>query len=319
MAKPVERAAVVGAGVIGSGWAARFLGAGLDVAAWDPAPNAESKARAAIDAAWPAMSRRGLARGASPSRLAFHANLDDCVRNADFVQESAPEREALKQELLAEIDAANPTAIVASSTSGLLPTVLSARMTRPGRMLVGHPFNPVYLLPLVELVGGERTAPGTIESAAAFYKSIGMRPLPVRKEIVGFIADRLMEALWREALWLVNDDVATTEEVDAAVVYGCGLRWSLMGTFLTFHLAGGEGGMRHMLHQFGPALKLPWTRLVAPELTDELIDKVADGCEEQADGRSIRELEARRDDFLVELLALVQKYWPEAEGRPGRL
>ena len=146
-----------------------------------------------------------------------------------------------------------------------------------------------------------------------------MRPLPVRKEIVGFIADRLMEALWREALWLVNDDVATTEEIDAAVVYGCGLRWALMGTFLTFHLAGGEGGMRHMLHQFGPALKLPWTRLVAPELTDLLIDKVAQGCEDQAAGRSIKELEARRDDFLVELLALVQKYWPEAEGRPGRL
>jgi carnitine 3-dehydrogenase len=319
MASTIERVAIVGAGVIGSGWAARFLGAGLDVAAWDPAPNAESKARATIDAAWPAMSRRGLAPGASPSRLTFHAKLKDCVENADFVQESAPERETLKQDLLADIDAGNPTAIVASSTSGLLPTLLSAKMSRPERMLVGHPFNPVYLLPLVELVGGERTAPGTIESAAAFYQSIGMRPLPVRKEIVGFVADRLMEALWREALWLVNDDVATTEEVDAAVVYGCGLRWSLMGTFLTFHLAGGEGGVRHMLHQFGPALKLPWTRLVAPELTDELIDKVADGCEEQAAGRSIRELEARRDDFLVELLALVQKYWPEAKGRPGRL
>jgi carnitine 3-dehydrogenase len=319
MAKPVERTAVVGAGVIGSGWAARFLGAGLDVAAWDPAPNAESKARAAIDAAWPAMSRCGLAPGASPSRLTFHAELKGCVADADFIQESAPERETLKQDLLAEIDAANPTAIIASSTSGLLPTLLSAKMSRPERMLVGHPFNPVYLLPLVELVAGERTAAATIDRAAALYKSIGMRPLVVRKEIVGFIADRLMEALWREALWLVNDDVATTEEVDAAVVYGCGLRWSLMGTFLTFHLAGGEGGMRHMLHQFGPALKLPWTRLVAPELTDELIDKVADGCAEQAAGRSIRELEARRDDFLVELLALVQKYWPEAEGRPGRL
>jgi carnitine 3-dehydrogenase len=319
MAKPVERAAVVGAGVIGSGWAARFLGVGLDVAAWDPAPNAERKARAAIDAAWPAMNHRGVALGASPSRLTFHARLEDCVVGADFVQESAPERETLKQDLLGEIDAANPTAVVASSTSGLLPSIRSVKMSRPERMLVGHPFNPVYLLPLVELVGGERTDPATIDSAAAFYKSIGMRPLPVRKEIVGFIADRLMEALWREALWLVNDDVATTEEVDAAVVYGCGLRWSLMGTFLTFHLAGGEGGMRHMLHQFGPALKLPWTRLVAPELTDDLIDKVADGCEKQAAGRPIRELEARRDDFLVELLALVQKYWPEAEGLPGRL
>ena len=319
MAKPVERVAVVGAGVIGSGWAARFLGAGLDVAAWDPSPDARDKAMASIEGAWAAMSRRGLAASASPSRLAFFETVEECVARADFIQENAPERETLKQDLLARIDAANPNAIVASSTSGLLPTVLSARMARPERMLVGHPFNPVYLLPLVELVGGEKTAQATIDGAADFYRSLGMRPLPVRKEIEGFVADRLMEALWREALWLVNDDVATTEEIDAAVVYGCGLRWPLMGTFLTFHLAGGQGGMRHMLHQFGPALKLPWTRLAAPELTGDLIDKVAGGCEVQAAGRSIRELEARRDDFLVELLTLVQKYWPEAEGRPGRL
>ena len=261
---------------------------------------------------------RGVAPGASPARLAFCDTIEDCVAGTNFVQENAPEREALKQDLLARIDAANPDAIIASSTSGLLPTILSAKMKRPERMLVGHPFNPVYLLPLVELVGGQKTTQATIDDAGAFYKSVGMRPLPLRREIEGFVADRLMEALWREALWLVNDDVATTEEIDAAVVYGCGLRWSLMGTFLTFHLAGGEGGMRHMLHQFGPALKLPWTKLVSPELTEELIDKVADGCEAQAAGRSIKELETRRDDFLVELLALVQKYWPEAEGRPGR-
>jgi len=317
--KPIKRVAVIGAGVIGSGWAARFLGGGLDVVAWDPSPDAAGKARASIDVAWRAMSRHGLAPGASPARLAFRDTIEDCVAGADFIQENAPEREALKQDLLARIDAANPDSIVASSTSGLLPTTLAAKMKRPERMLVGHPFNPVYLLPLVELVGGQKTTQATIDDAGAFYKSVGMRPLPLRREIEGFVADRLMEALWREALWLVNDDVATTEEIDAAVVYGCGLRWSLMGTFLTFHLAGGEGGMRHMLHQFGPALKLPWTKLVAPELTDELIDKVADGCEAQAAGRSIRELEARRDEFLVELLALVQKYWPEAEGRPGRL
>jgi carnitine 3-dehydrogenase len=319
LAKPVERVAVIGAGVIGSGWAARFLGGGLDVLAWDPSPDAADKARASIDIAWRAMSRRGIAPGANPARITFCATVEDCVAGADFIQENAPEREALKQDLLARIDAANPDAIVASSTSGLLPTKLAAKMRGPERMLVGHPFNPVYLLPLVELVGGEKTAQSTIDVAGVFYRSIGMRPLPLRREIEGFVADRLMEALWREALWLVNDDVATTEEIDAAVVYGCGLRWSLMGTFLTFHLAGGEGGMRHMLQQFGPALKLPWTKLVSPELTDELIDKVADGCEAQAAGRSIKELEARRDDFLVELLALVQKYWPEAEGRPGRL
>ena len=319
MPKPIERVAIIGAGVIGTGWAARFLGAGLEVAAWDPAPGAADKARASIEVAWEAMSRRGIASGASKDRLAFFDSIEACVADADFVQENAPEREALKQDLLARIDAANQAAIVASSTSGLLPTVLSAKMKRPERLLVGHPFNPVYLLPLVELVGGEKTDPATIESAGTFYRSIGMRPLSLRREIEGFVADRLMEALWREALWLVNDDVATTEEIDAAVTYGCGLRWALMGTFLTFHLAGGEGGMRHMLQQFGPALKLPWTKLVAPELTDELIDKVAGGCETQADGRSIRQLEARRDEFLVELIALVQKYWPEAEGRPGRL
>ncbi len=319
MAKPIERVAIVGAGVIGAGWAARFLGAGLDVTAWDPAPDATDKARASIEIAWRAMSRRGLAPGASLSRMTFFATVEDCVAGANFVQENAPEREALKQDLLARIDAANPHAIVASSTSGLLPTKLAARMTAPERMLVGHPFNPVYLLPLVELVGGEKTVQATIDSAADFYRSLGMRPLPLSREVEGFVADRLMEALWREALWLVNDDVATTEEIDAAVTYGCGLRWALMGTFLTFHLAGGEGGMRHMLHQFGPALKLPWTKLVAPELTDELIDKVANGCQAQAAGRSIRQLEARRDDFLVDLLALVQKYWPEAEGRAGRL
>jgi len=320
MPQAVRCVAIVGAGVIGSGWAARVLAAGLDAIAWDPAKDAETKMRAAVALAWPSLEKRGLAPAASQARLSFASTVEEAVAAADFIQENAPEREALKQNLLAEIDAAAPAhAIIASSTSGLLPTKLAAKMTRPERLVVGHPFNPVYLLPLVEIVGGEKTAPAAVEAARAFYASIGMRPLALRKEIEGFVADRLMEALWREALWLVNDDVATTEEIDAAVVYGCGLRWSLMGTFLTFHLAGGEGGMRHMLHQFGPALKLPWTKLLAPELTDELIDKVAEGCETQADGRSIKALEARRDEFLVDLLALVQKYWPEQEGRAGRL
>src|SRR5271167_3150763 len=179
MVSTIERVAIVGAGVIGSGWAARFLGAGLDVDAWDPAPDARSKAFAAIDTAWPAMARRGIAEDASPSRLTFHERLEDCVAGADFVQENAPEREALKEDLLARIDAANSDAIVASSTSGLLPTRLSAKMRRPERMLVGHPFNPVYLLPLVELVGGEKTSEATKADARAFYSSLGMRPLTV--------------------------------------------------------------------------------------------------------------------------------------------
>jgi carnitine 3-dehydrogenase len=318
--KPVSTMAIVGTGVIGAGWASRALSKGLDVRAFDPHPEGEPRLRAAVANAWPALERAGLAPGASPSRLTYCKSLEECVAGAGFIQENAPEREELKQKLLAEIDAAaSPDAIIASSTSGLLPTRLAAKCKRPERFVIGHPFNPVYLLPLVEVIGGEKTSAETIARTKSFYKAIGMRPLHIKREIEGFVADRLMEALWREALWLVNDDVATTEEIDAAVVYGCGLRWSLMGTLLTFHLAGGEGGMRHMLHQFGPALKLPWTRLVAPELTDELIDKVADGCEHQAAGRSIKELERRRDDFLIELLALVRKYWPEAEGRPDHI
>jgi carnitine 3-dehydrogenase len=320
MSEKIARIAIVGSGVIGSGWAARCLAAGLDVSAFDPNPDGEGKLRAAIANAWPALSRRGLAPGARIERLHYAPNLAACVEGAGFVQENAPEREALKQDLLREIEqAAGPDVLIASSTSGLLPSRLQAKCSRPERVLVGHPFNPVYLLPLVEIVGGERTAHDAIERATAFYRSIGMRPLHVRKEVEGFLADRLMEALWREALWLVNDGQATTEEIDAAIVYGCGLRWSLMGTFLTFHLAGGDAGMRHMLHQFGPALKLPWTKLIAPELTDALIDRVVDGCEHQAAGRSVKELERRRDGFLIELLTLVEKYWPEAEGLQGRI
>jgi carnitine 3-dehydrogenase len=315
-----QTVAIIGTGVIGAGWAARCLAHGHDVTASDPAPDAEAKLHAAIDKAWPALERTGLAAGASRDRLVFMSSVEAAATGADFIQENAPEREELKQDLLARIDAAaKPEAIIASSTSGLLPSRLQAKMTRPDRMVVGHPFNPVYLLPLVEVLGGQKTAAASVEAAKTFYASIGMRPLHVRTEIEGFVADRLMEALWREALWLVKDGVATTEEIDAAVVYGCGLRWSLMGTFLTFHLAGGEGGMRHMLHQFGPALKLPWTKLAAPELTPDLIDRVADGCEQQAAGRSIGALERRRDDFLIELLGLVKKYWPEAEGLTGRI
>jgi carnitine 3-dehydrogenase len=320
MSEKIARIAIVGSGVIGAGWAARCLAAGLDVSAWDPDPGGEAKLRAAISNAWPALSRRGLAPGARIDRLHYAPSLAACVKAADFVQENAPERETLKQDLLREIDqAVAPAVIIASSTSGLLPSRLQAKCGRPERVLVGHPFNPVYLLPLVEIVGGEHTSQEAIERASTFYRAIGMRPLHVRREVEGFIADRLMEALWREALWLVNDGQATTEEIDAAIVYGCGLRWSLMGTFLTFHLAGGDAGMRHMLHQFGPALKLPWTKLTAPELTDDLIDRVVAGCEHQAAGRSVKELERRRDGFLIELLALVENYWPEAEGLQGRI
>ncbi len=317
----VNTIAVVGTGVIGTGWIARALAHGHDVIATDPAPDAEARMRAALDTAWPSLVRVGLVPGASRERVRFEPELERAVADADVVQENAPERESLKRELLARIDAAAPAhALIGSSTSGIMPSRLQADCAHdPGRVFVAHPFNPVYLLPLVELVGGEMTTPAAIERAQAFYRTIGMRPMVVRREVEGHVADRLMEALWREALHIVNDGIATTEEVDAAVVYGAGMRWALMGTFLTFHLAGGEQGMRHMLEQFGPALELPWTRLEAPALTDELIERVVAGCEHQAAGRSVAQLERRRDDFLVRLQALLEEYWPEAEGLEGRI
>ncbi|CAO1662218.1 L-carnitine dehydrogenase [Vreelandella indica] len=317
----MSRLAVIGTGVIGNGWIARALAQGWDVVAFDPDPNAPARTQSFIDNAWASLTQLGLAPGASPDWLTFATTIEEAVNGADLIQENVPERLPLKQEILAAIDAAAaPDVIIGSSTSGFKPTDLQQQCQQaPGRVIVAHPFNPVYLLPLVELVGGEATQPAQIASAQELYQSLAMRPLVVRREIEGHIADRLMEALWREALHLVNDGVATTEEIDAAVVYGCGLRWPLMGTFLTFHLAGGEPGMRHMLEQFGPALKLPWTKLEAPELTDELIDKVVEGCEHQAAGRSVATLDRRRDDFLVELLEVVQKYWPEAEGLKGRI
>ena len=312
----IKTAAIVGTGVIGAGWAARFLQRGLDVVAWDPAPGAEARLREAVDNAWPAVSKLGLYPGADRARLRFAASLEEACADADFVQENAPEREELKQKLFAEIDAAlGPEAIIASSTSGFMPSRLQANCRHPERVLVGHPFNPVYLLPLVEVVSGEKTAPEVRDRAAAFYEDMGMHVLKVRNEIEGHLSDRLQEALWREVLHLVKDGVATTQELDDAIAYGPGLRWAIWGTCLQFHLAGGQAGMRHMLEQFGPALKLPWTKLVAPELTPGLVDSMVEGTETQAAGRSVRELERLRDDCLI---AVMQALRPYGEGA-GRI
>jgi len=303
----LPRIGLVGAGVIGAGWAARFLLEGHDVALFDPDPEIARKLDATLANA--RRARANLFPGLAPSegRLTIAGSLATAAAGADFIQESLPEREDLKQAALAEIEAAAaPAAIIASSTSGLLPTRLQAGMTNPERFVVGHPFNPVYLLPLVEICGGDKTSAATKETAIALYRGVGMRPLHVRKEIDGFIADRLLEALWREALWLVNDGVATTEEIDDAIRFGAGLRWSFMGTFLIYRMAGGEAGMRHFLAQFGPALKLPWTKLEAPELTDALIDRVSAQSDDQAAGASIRELEARRDECLVAVLSALR-------------
>ncbi|MBD8684054.1 L-carnitine dehydrogenase [Pseudomonas sp. CFBP 13719] len=303
----IKTFAALGSGVIGSGWVARALAHGLDVVAWDPAPGAEAALRQRVANAWPALVKQGLAAGAAQSRLRFVATVEDCVRDADFIQESAPERLELKLDLHARISAAaKPEALIGSSTSGLLPSEFYEGATHPERCVVGHPFNPVYLLPLVEVVGGRHTAPEAIQAAIAVYESLGMRPLHVRKEVPGFIADRLLEALWREALHLVNDGVATTGEIDDAIRFGAGLRWSFMGTFLTYTLAGGDAGMRHFMNQFGPALKLPWTYLPAPELTDSLIDEVVAGTSAQLGEHSIGALERYRDDCLLAVLDAVR-------------
>ena len=294
---------LAGTGVIGSGWSVRALARGHDVIAWDPAGGAEDRLRAAVERAWPSATRLGLFPGADPARLRWAGSPEEVAANADWVQESAPEDEGVKRSLLGRLDAAaEPATVIASSSSGLLPSRLADGLSHPERLLIGHPFNPVYLLPLVEVVPGEATAEEAVAAAMAHYDDLVMHPLLVRNEVEGYLSDRLQEALWRENLHLVNDCVATTAELDDSIVYGPGLRWAAMGTNLTFHLAGGEGGMRHMLGQFGPALKLPWTRLEAPELSGELIEAMASGCEDQADGRSIAELERQRDDCLLSVM-----------------
>jgi carnitine 3-dehydrogenase len=298
---------LVGGGVIGAGWAARFLLDGRDVSIFDPDPEIARKLDTVIANARRAQAKLFPGLSTSEGRLTIAASVEQAVAGADFVQESLPEREDLKQSVLAAIDrATRPEVVIASSTSGLLPTRLQAKMANPERFVVGHPFNPVYLLPLVEVCGGEKSSDAAKQTAMELYTAVGMRPLHVRKEIDGFIADRLLEALWREALWLVKDGVATTEEIDDAIRFGAGLRWSFMGTFLIYRMAGGEAGMRHFLAQFGPALKLPWTKLEAPELTDELIDLVSAQSDDQAAGASIRELELRRDDCLIAVLGALR-------------
>jgi carnitine 3-dehydrogenase len=296
--------ALLGGGVIGGGWAARFMLNGVDVRLFDPDADASRKVEAMLEGARRAYRKLMLAPLPAEGALTVVGSVEEAVEGVDFVQESAPEREDLKRSLLAAAcRAAGPGVVLASSTSGLLPSRLQADMEQPERLTVGHPFNPVYLLPLVEVCGGERTSPDTLERAAAVYRSVGMWPLVLRKEIEGFVADRLLEALWREALWLVRDDVATVEEVDDAIRYGAGLRWSFLGTFLTYRMAGGEAGMRHFMAQFGPTLRLPWTKLTdVPELTDELIDKIVAQSDAQAGDRSIRELEELRDDCLVAVM-----------------
>jgi carnitine 3-dehydrogenase len=298
-----RRIALIGAGVIGSGWAARALGQGLDVALWDPSSDATARVAGFVERAWPAMLATGVTQLAAPPPFRIADSIADAVDGADWVQESAPENEQLKRDLAKQIDArVGPDVVIASSSSGLLPTVIQQDCSRPERVLIGHPFNPVYLLPLVEIVAGTQTDDRYPELAAAFYSSLGMRPLRVRSEVPGYISDRLQEAVWREALHLVARGVATTREIDDAIAYGPGLRWAFMGQFLIFHMAGGPGGMQHFMDHIGWTLELPWTELTAPELTDELVARVVAGTAEQADSRPVEELERWRDERLVAVI-----------------
>jgi carnitine 3-dehydrogenase len=304
----VRTIAIVGTGVIGGGWAAHFLRMGYDVVAYDPGPDAEARLRQLIDSAWPALERLGLADGASSSRLRFADSLAEAAGAADFVQESAPENLPAKIQLLADLDAATPPGrVIASSTSGFGMSDMAVACSTPERLVVGHPFNPPYLIPVVEVVGGKQTDPAVVRWADEFYTHVGKVSLTIDRELPGFIGNRLQEALWREALHMVAEGEATVEQIDASIVHGPGLRWALMGPCLTFHLAGGQGGMDHMLDHFGPALLEPWTRLAAPELTGELRERMVRGCENEAAGRSIAELEQERDEFLVDLLLLLRK------------
>ena len=304
----VQRVAVIGAGVIGVGWAAHFLRNGLDVVAYDPAPDAETHLRHKLDEVWSTLERLGLHPEASPDRLEFAPDLAAAVASAEVVQENAPERANLKIELITAIDAAAPPqTLIASSTSGYAMTMLAQHCRHPERCVVAHPFNPPYLVPLVEVVGGEKTGPEFLDWAVAFYRATGKRPLKVSKEIPGFVADRLMEAIWREILHMLTHDMATVEEIDASIRYGPGLRWAIMGPLTVLHLAGGVGGMAQMLDQFGPSLKSPWTFLEAPELTPELSRRLIDGCERLTAGRSIKELEQERDDLLLRMIELLDQ------------
>jgi len=304
MRAAIKTVGLLGGGVIGAGWAARCALNGYDVKVCDLDPEAERKLGEVMTNARRAWSRLTLAPLPTAGGIRVVKTIEEAAEGADFIQESLPERETLKISLLAKADeVAAPDVVIGSSTSGLLPSRLQAGLTHPERFVVGHPFNPVYLMPLVEVCGGARTSEATKESAAAFYRSLGMHPLLLRKEVDGFVADRLMEALWREALWLIHDDVATAAEIDDAVRFGPGLRWSFMGTLLINRIAGGEPGMRHFMAQFGPALKWPWTKLMdVPELDDSLLDKIVAQSDAQAGKASIRELERLRDDCLVAIL-----------------
>ncbi|RKF16087.1 carnitine 3-dehydrogenase [Roseovarius spongiae] len=304
-----QTATIIGGGVIGGGWAARFLLNGWNVRVFDPDPEAERKIGEVLGNARHALPMLYDQALPAEGALTFHDRIDEAVEGAAWIQESVPERLDIKHKVFAEIQAAcDAGAVIGSSTSGFKPSQLQEGASRPGQIMVCHPFNPVYLLPLIEVVGTEASDPALLDRASNLLRSVGLFPLRVRKEIDAHIADRFLEAVWREALWLIKDDIATTEEIDNAIRYGFGIRWAQMGLFETYRVAGGEAGMKHFIDQFGPALAWPWTKLMdVPELTDELAQKIADQSDAQSGHLSIRELERKRDNNLIAMMRALKQ------------
>ena len=304
----VDRIGILGSGLIGASWAALFLACGKDVRASDPAPGGEAALRGFIDEAWPALERLGLAEGADPGRVSFEADPTTALQDLPFIQESAPEALSVKQELYQRIEPHIPEdCVVASSSSGLMISDLQPALQHPERLLLGHPFNPPHLIPLVEVVGGKQTAPDVIDWTLAFYAAHRKKAIHIKKEVPAHVANRLQAAIWREAVHLVADGVASVADVDAAIAYGPGLRWALMGPHLTFHLAGGPGGMENFMKLLGPATASWWDDLGHPELTPEVMEKIIAGVAAETGDRSIEDLAAERDRRLLALLEALQQ------------
>jgi len=304
----VRRVCCIGGGPIGSGWTAWFLASGYKVTSYLHDPSEEMSLRGLIDSAWVSLEALGLTAGASRDNLSICYDLAEAVADAEFIQESAPENIGLKQDLYAQLcDLTDDAVLIASRTSGLLMTDIQATCSSPQRTVVGHPFNPPYLLPLVEVVGGKQTAPEAVQWLADFYRLAGKGPLVLPKETPGFIATRLQEAMWREALHMIANGEASAQDIDFAIVNGPGPRWAMMGPCLTYHMGGGEGGMAYCLEQFGPALKYPWSRLKAPELDQELFDQLVEGSDQLAKGRDYETLNRERDKALVGISKLLQE------------
>ena len=305
----VQTIGIAGTGLIGAGWAARALHRGIDVIAYDVSPTAEAKLKAQIKTAWPSLDAlRGKPK--KKGKLTFTTDLAKMAAKAEFIHEAAPEREELKIKLFRDLDAlAGPDVVLSSSSSGFLPSRLQSQCARhPERVVIGHPFNPVYLLPLVELVPGEKTNAAAMDRAQAYFEQVGMQVLRLKKEIDGYICDRLQEALWREALHILDKDVGTTGDIDDSIVYSAGMRWAFMGSFMTYHVGGGPGGMRDFIKQFDPTLELPWTDLKFPKWNDALEKRLIEGTDAQAAGRSVAKIEAKRNAILVDMMKLFKKH-----------